>query len=51
MWCLTDDLTKWWIRMSHSTHPNDVLIRVPWITANMFVPNVLATNMFATVVA
>lgn len=37
--------------MSHSTHPNDVLIRVAWITTNMFVSNVLATNMFATVEA
>ncbi len=37
--------------MSYSTHPNDVLIPVTRVTANMFVPNVLVTNMFATVEA
>ena len=37
--------------MSYSTHPNDVLIPVAELTSNMFVPNVLVTNMFATVVA
>ena len=35
--------------MSYSTHPNDVLIPVVWLVANMFDPNVLVTNMFATV--